>query len=414
MNAVRAESFLHRARVPLVPATAWPRLPAHLTLDRVVGVAVNSRGLIYVAHRGEHPLLCLHPDGTLAHEVGADAMRQTTAYDLRGPVPVPIATRCWLHGLHVDHADNVWITDVGRHLVMKFDASGKLVLTLGVDGESGCDARRFAQPTHVCVVPSGEFFVTDGYGNSRVAKFSADGKFLFDWGQRGTGAGEFHTPHVIVLGRDGLLYLTDRENDRVQVFDQQGKFRAEWPGLHSVDGLWPNADGTFFAAAGMDRAVLHLDQDGRVLDAWANLASLRYPHAIARSSAGALYIADTGDIWVIGSRKPGDQQMVARTGPEGSALVKLVFPSRCISAGPACFSRRKSATPSSTRTGTGCIFLFSTRSTGRSRSARRRSCSCSNSAPTRFKSASFTRGRFYSLRRKCSRRRFCRTSVSSA
>ena len=328
MNAIRAESFVNHAQVPLRAVPGWPKLPADFVLDRVVGVAVNSKGLIYVAHRGEHPLLCLHPDGRLAEEIGADLMRKTTAYDLRGPVPVPIATRCWLHGLHIDHEDNVWITDVGRHLVMKFDVKGALVMTLGVDGESGCDDRHFAQPTHVCVAPSGEFFVTDGYGNSRIVKFSADGKFLFDWGRRGTAPGEFHTPHVIVLGADGLLYMTDRENDRVQVFDQQGKFRAEWPGLHSVDGLWPNADGSFYAATGMDRAVLKLDKTGRVLDVWANLDALRYPHAVACDRDGALLIADTGDTWVIGSRQPGDQQMVTRTGPEGSALVKLVFPSR--------------------------------------------------------------------------------------
>ncbi len=73
-----------------------------------------------------------------------------------------MAERHWLHGLHVDPWDNVWVTDVSRHLVMKFDPAGALALCLGVDGESGCDDRRFAQPTHVCVLPSGEFFVTDG------------------------------------------------------------------------------------------------------------------------------------------------------------------------------------------------------------------------------------------------------------
>ena len=325
MNPIRAESFIHKANVPLRPVANWPQLPAGIVLDRVVGVAVNSQGMIYVAHRGERPLLCLHPDGRLAFELGAGVMRQTTAYDLRGPVPIPIATRCWLHGLHLDPWDNVWITDVGRHLVMKFDAKGTLLLTLGVDGESGCDERRFGQPTHVCVAPSGEFFVTDGYGNSRIVKFSANGKYLLEWGTRGTAPGEFHTPHVIILGPDGLLYMTDRENDRIQVFDQAGRFKAEWPGLHSVDGICTGEDGTCYAAAGMDRAVLRLDQSGRVLDSWVDLGALRYPHAVARGPDGALYIADTGDTWIISSRQPGDQQMVPRTGPDGSALTKLMI-----------------------------------------------------------------------------------------
>ena len=96
--------------------------------------------LVYVAHRGEHPLLCLNPDGSLKGEIGAAHHRKSVAYDLRGPTPIPIATRYWMHGLHVDPWDNVWITDVSRHLVMKFNPSGELVLTLGVDGVSGCDA----------------------------------------------------------------------------------------------------------------------------------------------------------------------------------------------------------------------------------------------------------------------------------
>jgi hypothetical protein len=303
----------------------WPQLPAAITLDRVVGVGVDSRGFVFVAHRGDHPLLCLHPDGRLCREIGADVMRKTTAYDLRGPVPVPIATRCWLHGLHVDRWDNLWVTDVGRHLVMKFDAAGALLMTLGVDGESGCDKRHFAQPTHVCVVPSGEIFVTDGYGNSRIVKFTAQGEYLLEWGRRGTAPGEFHTPHVITLGRDGLLYMTDRENDRMQIFDQNGKLQGVWPGLHSVDGLYAAPDGFFYGSAGIDNAVLRLDRDGHLLDVWAEPGMFRYPHGITMDSAGAIYTADTGDTWVLTGQLPEQRSMAVRTGPEGSAVRKLTI-----------------------------------------------------------------------------------------
>src|SRR5688572_5515267 len=186
MNALRAVGFTTSSRSRLQPDPTWPRLPAAVVLDRVVGVGIDSRGFVYVAHRGEQPLLCLNPDGTLRREIGAEVQRKSTAYDRRGPVPIPIATRYWMHGLHIDPWDNVWITDVGRHLVMKFSPEGELLLTLGVDGDPGCDARRFDQPTHVCVVSSGEIFVTDGYGNSRIVKFSAQGEFLLEWGRRGT------------------------------------------------------------------------------------------------------------------------------------------------------------------------------------------------------------------------------------
>jgi DNA-binding beta-propeller fold protein YncE len=325
MNAIRAVPFTDSARSRLQPAAGWPQLPPTITLDRVVGVAVDSRGFIYVAHRGEHPLLCLHPDGRLAREVGAEHQKKSTAYDRRGPVPVPIATRCWLHGLHVDPWDNVWVTDVGRHLIMKFDPAGALVQTLGVDGVAGCDGRHFDQPTHVAVVPSGEIFVTDGYGNSRIAKFTAQGGFLLDWGRRGIAPGEFHTPHVITAGRDGRLYMTDRENDRVQVFDQAGRVLAVWPDLHSVDGLYAAPDGCIYGSAGIDNALLRFNPEGHLLDVWAEPGMFRYPHGIAVDAAGVIYTADTGDTWILTGRLPEERSMAARTGPEGSAVRKLTI-----------------------------------------------------------------------------------------
>ncbi len=325
MNPLRAVGFTPSSLSRLQAVADWPQLPAAITLDRVVGVDVDSRGFVYVAHRGEQPLLCLNPDGTLCREVGAEHQKKSTAYDRRGPVPVPIATRCWMHGLHIDPWDNVWITDVGRHLVLKFSPAGERLLTLGVDGVPGCDARHFDQPTHICVVPSGEIFVTDGYGNSRVVKFNAKGEYLLDWGRRGTAPGEFHTPHVVTLGRDGLLYITDRENDRVQVFDQAGRVQTVWPDLHSVDGFFATPDGLHYGSAGIDHAVLRLDPTGRVLDVWAEPGMFRYPHGIAVDKSGALYIADTGDTWTVTGRLPEERSMGTRTGPEGSAVRKLII-----------------------------------------------------------------------------------------
>jgi DNA-binding beta-propeller fold protein YncE len=325
MNALRAIGFTTSSRSRLQPVADWPRLPAEITLDRVVGVGVDSRGFVYVAHRGEQPLLCLNPDGSLYREVGAGVQQKSTAYDRRGPVPVPIATRCWMHGLHVDPWDNVWITDVGRHLVMKFSPGGELVLTLGVDGEPGCDSRHFDQPTHICVVPSGEIFVTDGYGNSRIVKFSADGDYCLEWGRRGTAPGEFHTPHVITPAGDGLLYVTDRENDRIQVFDQMGRVHAAWPDLHSVDGLFAAADGFLYGSAGIDHALLRLDLTGRVLDVWAEPGMFCYPHAVCVDPSGALYTADTGDTWTVTGRRPEERSMATRNSPEGSAVRKLTI-----------------------------------------------------------------------------------------
>ena len=329
MNPLRAASFTTTAQSKLQRVADWPRLPSSITLDRVIGVDVDSRGFVYVAHRGDQPLLCLYPDGRLCREVGADVQQKSIAYDLRGPVPIPMATRYWLHGLHIDLWDNVWITDVSRHLVMKFDPEGKLLLTLGVDGKTGCDQKHFSQPTQVCVVPSGEFFVTDGYGNSRIVKFSAKGEYLMEWGVRGTAPGEFHTPHWITLGSDGLLYMTDRENDRIQVFDQMGRVQAVWPGLHSVDGLYAAPDGLIYGSSGVDNAVLRLDRTGRLLEVWTDREGFGYPHAIAVDKAGAIYIANSGDLWEIDPKTAKlprrEYLLIPRKGAEGSAVTKLVI-----------------------------------------------------------------------------------------
>lgn len=323
MFPLRALPFTHTARTPLLKQAGWAPLPG-ITLDRVVGVGLDSRGRIYLAHRGERPLLRLRPDGTLDREIGAEHHRRRMAYDLRGPVPIPIAERIWLHGLHVDPWDNVWITDVSRHLVMKFSPAGKLMLTLGEDGVAGCDATHFFQPTHVCVLPGGEFFVTDGYGNSRIAKFSADGRFLSDWGRRGTADAEFHTPHVITLGADGLLYMTDRENDRIQVFRTDGTHVATWSDLHSVDGLYAAPDGFIYGSSGIDNAIIRFDRTGRTLEVWSLPGVLHYPHAIAVGPDGAIYVAETGDSWNLTGRLPAEREMLPRSGPEGSALTKFL------------------------------------------------------------------------------------------
>lgn len=325
MFPLRALPPAPRAARRLEKDPAWPRLPPDLVLDRVVGVAVDSRGRIYVAHRGDRPLLRLHPDGSLDAEVGAAHQRRSVAYDLRGPVPIPIAERFWLHGLHVDPWDNVWITDVSRHLVMKFDPTGRLVLTLGEDGKSGEDAGHFFQPTAVCVLPDGDVLVTDGYGNSRVAKFDSAGRFLLAWGRRGTADGEFHTPHAIVRGADGLVYLTDRENDRVQVFQPNGRHVATWPDLHSLDGLCSAPDGSLFASGGIDNTLVHLDRNGRLLEVWTLPDVLRYPHGVAVAPDGALLVAETGDCWRVTGRLPAERENLPRSGPEGSALSRLVF-----------------------------------------------------------------------------------------
>jgi DNA-binding beta-propeller fold protein YncE len=141
------------------------------------------------------------------------------------------------HGLRIGRDDHVWITDTGHHLVMEFTPTGELRRTLGTKGQAGATETTFNRPTDVAFLPSGDFFVTDGYGNSRVVKFSRDGKYLKEWGRRGAGLGEFDLPHAAVVDSRGILYVSDRENNRIQIFDSDGKQLGVWTHLGATQGI---------------------------------------------------------------------------------------------------------------------------------------------------------------------------------
>jgi peptidylamidoglycolate lyase len=128
------------------------------------------------------------------------------------------------HGLKVDKQNNVWVTDVGLHQVFKFTHEGKLLLKIGEAKVPGKDATHFDMPTDIAIEDDGSFYVSDGYGNSRVVKFSATGQYLFEWGTKGDKESEFDIPHGITLDKNGNVYVADRENSRIQVFDSSGKF----------------------------------------------------------------------------------------------------------------------------------------------------------------------------------------------
>jgi peptidylamidoglycolate lyase len=143
------------------------------------------------------------------------------------------------HGLTVDKNNHVWLTDVGLHQVFEFDHDGRLLMTLGKAKIPGNDSAHFNRPTDVAVSDDGSFYVSDGYGNSRVVKFSPSGKYLFSWGKKGSGAGEFNLPHAIDLDAEGNVYVADRQNNRIQVFDSEGKFlrQIKGPGFKNLYSL---------------------------------------------------------------------------------------------------------------------------------------------------------------------------------
>lgn len=261
------------------PVAGWPRLPPKLTLGPVSAVATDARDRVYVAHRGPRPVLVFDRDGTFLRSWGDDHVKTA-------------------HGLRIDPAGNVWLTDIGNHLVMKFDPDGKLLLSLGTKGQAGNTADRFDRPTDVAVAPAGDFYVTDGYGNARVLKYDRTGKLIKQWGTKGTGEGEFNLPHAVVLDAAGRVYVGDRENNRVQVFDADGKFLSQWKQSGAPYGLFRAGDRTF-VADGRANWVRVLRPDGVPLGRFGEKGTaagqFQMPHMLCVDSRGDVYVAEVGN-----------------------------------------------------------------------------------------------------------------------
>jgi len=201
------------------PVIGFLTVPEGIKLGACSAVAINSKGDLYLFHRGEKPILCFSASGKFIRSWGDDLIGAA-------------------HGMRVDSDDNVWVTDTKHHTVFKFSPTGKLLLALGTTDRPGTGIDQFNKPTDIAFSANGDFFITDGYGNNRVMRFNRDGKFVSQWGTRGTEAGEFHLPHSIVIDSQHRVIVGDRENDRIQVFDLDGKLLEIWPGFVSVRTSW--------------------------------------------------------------------------------------------------------------------------------------------------------------------------------
>lgn len=199
--------------------------------------------------------------------------------------------------MRVDSDDNVWVTDTGHHTVLKFSPTGKLLLALGTTDRPGTRIDQFDRPTDVAFASNGDIFITDGYGNSRVMKFSRDGKFISQWGTRGTGAGEFHLPHSIVIDKQQRVIVGDRENDRIQVFDLNGQLLEIWPGFAPY-GIALDSSQRVFVADGRASQILRLNEAGmvdwRLGSKGHALGRFELPHMRAIDSAGNVFLAEVG------------------------------------------------------------------------------------------------------------------------
>lgn len=282
----------------------WPSLPPGEMLGQATGVGLDSTGRVFVFHRAGRIWTEPFPTERIArptiHVFNGDTGAFVRAWGSRLFI-MP-------HGLTIDGSDNVWVTDVGLHQVFKFSPEGELLLTLGEAGVSGDDAAHFNLPTDVAVLPDGSFFISDGYANTRVMKFSAEGRFLFQWGRPGAGPGEFDLPHAVDVDSEGRVYVADRSNARVQVFDGAGRYLTEWNSeaigrpysvALSRSGA-PRAlvlDGGDQPESPPDRSgATVVTLDGRVLNAFGRFGpydgQFRLAHDGAIARDGSLYVVD--------------------------------------------------------------------------------------------------------------------------
>jgi len=202
----------------------WPILSNDLMLGNPTGLGIDPENNIVVFHRGSRVWQQPMPKDKIKSNTVLTLDRNT------GKVLKSWGNDIFImpHGLEVDNEGNVWVTDVGLHQIFKFDPNGALEFVLGEAGVLGDDQSHFNLPTDIAVSQDGSFFVSDGYGNSRIVKFSKEGEYLFEWGSKGNNKGEFMIPHGIDLDSDGNVYVADRENNRIQKFDHKGNFITLW------------------------------------------------------------------------------------------------------------------------------------------------------------------------------------------
>jgi DNA-binding beta-propeller fold protein YncE len=279
---------------------AWPKRVEGINWGEMSGIAVDARDQVWIFTRGSMPVQCYDAKGQFVAAWGGTTIGKNGSHHLR-----------------IDRDGNVWVADITDHVVQKYTPTGVLLLTLGIKGEAGRDQAHLNLPTDVAIGPEGDVFVSDGYGNNRIVHFTKDGKFVKEWGSLGVQPGQFSIPHSIAADSKGRLYVADRNNARVQVFDPSGKFLAEWRNLvvpwgitvNRKDEIWVcgsspmqwRATDEVLGVPPKDQVFIKFSGDGRVLqlvsvpkgvDGLERPGECNWAHAIAEDSQGNLYVGD--------------------------------------------------------------------------------------------------------------------------
>jgi DNA-binding beta-propeller fold protein YncE len=271
----------------------WARLPEDWLVHDVVAVQVDSRDRVYAFTRGQASVLVFDADGNLLKSWPKEMFTDP-------------------HGAHLGPDEMLYCVDRGDHTLRKCTLDGEVVLTIGIPHKPApvMSGKPFARPTDVALSPDGDIYVSDGYLNAHVHKFSPDGRHISTFGGSGIGPGEFNIAHNIVCDKDGRIYVADRENHRVQVFDPDGRFLMQWNHLHRPCGLEQMSDDLFLVGelgpmTRTNRYAPNLGPRLRVVDRNGNIIAtlcgeqpahaadrIHAPHGMAVDSRGDIYLAE--------------------------------------------------------------------------------------------------------------------------
>ncbi len=295
----------------------WAKIPDGWSFTDVAAVAVDHKDHVYVFNRGEHPMMVFDRDGNFLRSWGEGLFNRA-------------------HGLHIGSDESLYCTDDGDHSVRKCTLDGKVLLTIGIPGRPSpyMSGEPFHRCTHTALSPRGDIYISDGYGNARIHKYSPDGKPLKSWGEAGTGPGEFNIPHNVCCDQEGWIYVADRENHRVQVFDGNGKYETQWNNLMRPCGLFVARGKNPMAVVGelgpetaatltkdvpnLGPRVSIVDHSGQVLaylgtqPVGEGVGQFIAPHGVTVDSHGDIYVAEVSEIyWSILFGKKADHDLRA-------------------------------------------------------------------------------------------------------
>ncbi|MEZ6063453.1 MAG: peptidyl-alpha-hydroxyglycine alpha-amidating lyase family protein [Planctomycetaceae bacterium] len=285
----------------------WPKKPAEFVWEAMPGIAVDADDNVWTFTRSSPPIQVYRPDGSLLKSWGDDTIETA-------------------HHIKIDDDGNIWIADIGKHIIRRFTPDGTVLQTIGTEGVAGEDETHLNQPTDMAFASNGDIYVSDGYGNNRVVHFDAEGNFVKAWGKLGVGPLEFSLPHAIAIDSTDRVYVADRNNARVQVFNLDGRLLDSWTNVVVPWGFWvtdsddiwvcgcspmpwrddPDYPGAPLSCPPKDQVLMSFHPSGRLQQLWTvpkgtdgaeQPGDVNWVHAIALDSKGNIYLGD-----IIGKR----------------------------------------------------------------------------------------------------------------